>query len=71
MPDKCKSCGANIRWERTVNGKAMPLDDKVEKRLILTTNEKDEPFVCLVDTWQSHFVSCPDAAQHRKPRDHA
>lgn len=23
---KCRSCGAAIRWARTVNGKAIPLD---------------------------------------------
>ena len=26
MSDRCKGCGAEIRWIKTTNGKAMPVD---------------------------------------------
>lgn len=61
----CKSCGAPIVWVKSANGKVMPLDGKPEKRVIVT----DEGIGCVVDTYTSHFSTCPNAAEHRKPRE--
>ena len=44
---KCRSCGAEIRWARTKNDKAIPID---------------------ADYPQSHFASCPNSRQHRRPK---
>lgn len=63
MATKCKSCGADIIWAETTNNKRVPLDSKPEKRFIYTSDHED---VYLVDTYQSHFATCPNAAQHRK-----
>ena len=59
----CKSCGAPIVWAVTEEGKRIPLDGKPEKRFIV----EDLPDkVRLVSTFQTHFVTCLDAAEHRK-----
>lgn len=63
MIARCKSCGAEILWIRTSNGKAMPLDAKPEKRIVLDGVMK---IAKLVDTYQLHFATCPYAAKHRK-----
>lgn len=124
--DQCKSCKADILWARTIDGKAMPVDAKPEKRLVAVTvmlpqtletqtvaheqltkelerlredvphdqsedwadcilnvlekagalltvqavptpSSTDAP-VRVVDTYISHFATCPNANQHRKPK---
>lgn len=71
----CRSCGAAILWiESAASSKPMPLDPEpradgnifvldgrgaVETML---TNFGEGP------RYVTHFVSCPSAAQHRKPR---
>jgi hypothetical protein len=70
MSANCKSCGAEIIWATSVNDKPIPLDAKPEKRLILVFHRNvergDYNEARMVDTYVSHFASCPDAAQHRK-----
>lgn len=67
----CKSCGAAIRWAKTLAGKAMPLDAKSEKRVVITY-DPDGPYgpgeehCDVVDTYTSHFATCPNADQQRK-----
>lgn len=55
----CRSCGARIIWFGTRSGKRMPVDaDTVEaadRELDLTRHK-------------SHFSTCPNADQHRRPR---
>ena len=69
----CRSCGAAIVWAKTSTGKTIPLDAAPSPRgnMIL-----DEQGVALVvptlsgfGPWMiSHFATCPNAAQHRKPK---
>jgi hypothetical protein len=72
---KCRSCNADIIWVVSAAGKPMPLDAKSEKRIVM----RDKPGLApvgkpppqaahIVDTYASHFSSCPNAAQHRKAR---
>jgi hypothetical protein len=60
----CRSCGAPIRWAYTVANRAMPLDAKAEQRLVIG----DDGIARWTATYQSHFVSCPNAAEHRQSR---
>lgn len=73
----CKSCGAEIVWIRTQAGKPHPLDAKPEKRWValgdLTCGGPIDDRMdaashgwSLVDTYVSHFATCPHAAEHRK-----
>lgn len=60
----CGTCGAEIVWAITEAGKRMPLDAKPEKRFVV-----DDADGChLVDTYVSHFSTCPNAEQHRRAR---
>ena len=62
----CRSCGAPILWVvMRPSGKRMPLDAKPEKRI--TLDLVDGLVGEMTDTYVSHFSSCPNAAQHRKP----
>lgn len=68
----CSSCGAEIVWAKSAaTGKAIPLDAKPEKRFYewVGTIESGSAEVALMDTYQTHFATCPNAAQHRKPKD--
>lgn len=63
----CRSCHAEIIWAKTESGKAMPLDAKPEKRFILFPGpDGNEDEAVAVDTYVSHFATCPNANQHRK-----
>lgn len=56
---RCKSCRARIIWLKTEAGKNMPTDaDSVEPG--------DETFDS--DRHVSHFATCPNSVQHRRPR---
>ena len=63
---KCRSCGAPILWVRTTTGKAMPVDAKPEKRIVLDPADTGQPTGRVVDTYVSHFATCPHAAKHRR-----
>lgn len=78
----CKLCGAPVRWAKWVNGKAMPVDAHPVRdgNLVLTARRTNGrgPAHLVVATYNhsqhgtgrnryvSHFVTCPNAAQHRK-----
>jgi len=65
MPNaaNCSSCGAPLIWARTAaNNKRIPLDFEPEKRLV---RQEDGRFA-VVDTYKSHFATCPNANKHRK-----
>ena len=71
---QCRSCGAPIRWLTTLRGKMIPIDLEPvptgnviiegtgRARVIGSGVPSDGPL------YQSHFVSCPNAVQHRRPR---
>lgn len=61
----CNSCGADIIWAVTRNGKGMPLDSKAEMRLVLQESEVDRPLAVMRRTYVSHFSTCPNAERHR------
>jgi len=72
------TCGAEIVWGLTPEGKRVPLDAKSEKRYVLApVFERDDPgFIAvvhderaqLVDTFMPHHATCPDVHHFRSPR---
>lgn len=67
QPKKCRSCGAEILWVVTVNDKKMPVDPKPEKRIVLSAGPTgNTPRADVVDTYLSHYASCPHADGWRK-----
>ncbi len=66
----CRSCRAPIRWERTPNGKRIPLDPEPVPSGNIVINEIGLAVVVKPGQgkYQSHFVSCPNAARHRTPK---
>ena len=62
---ECKSCGAPIVWGKTVAGKNVPLDPP-EKRYIQVDDQVHGVGYRIVETWLSHFATCPNAGLHRK-----
>ena len=56
---RCRSCRARIVWFTTAAGKKMPVD--------ADTVEADDEELDL-SRHVSHFATCPNSAQHRKPR---
>ena len=68
---RCRSCKAEIIWVETIGGSKVPLDAKAEKRYVdevLGPAGQTGGKVVLVDTYLSHFVTCPQADEWRKKR---
>ncbi len=66
MSATCKSCRAPIVWGTTqYAGKRVPLDPP-EKRYVRLHEGVDVGRLQLVDTWLSHFATCPSASKHRR-----
>lgn len=65
MPQR-KTCRAEILWAFSPSGIKIPLDPKPEYRWIPIGTTADR--FKLVKTWQTHFVTCPDAKEHRQQR---
>ena len=68
MADTCRTCGAPILWATTQAGKFMPLDEK--EYLVAETSEDDDGKLLIsrmVRGHVSHFATCAQAAQHRRP----
>lgn len=78
---RCRSCKARIRWCVTANGKRMPVDvEPVADGNVQLWHDSSGELHAIVLTgfklddarrqhpllYRSHFVSCPDAATHRK-----
>lgn len=56
---RCKSCRERIVWLKTVSGANMPVDaDTVEAHDEIYEHGRHV----------SHFSTCPNSNQHRKPR---
>jgi hypothetical protein len=66
----CKSCGAEIVWGVTRNMRRIPLDaEPVAQRPGLFRFVGQQSVVENVGwLYVSHFATCPDADEHRKPR---
>lgn len=66
----CKTCGARILWSKTARGRPIPLDEepvkggniRIENGTALYVKPEPE-----VERFVSHFSSCPQRAQHRRP----
>ena len=71
---QCSSCGAPIWWAQTDAGRRMPVDpDPVEDGNLRLTWQSALPCVTVDPTfdgprYRSHFVRCPAADRHRRPR---
>jgi hypothetical protein len=77
--DTCRSCGAPIWWAITEKGRRMPLDppgthpdpnlyawrDHVG---ILHVGAENPATIASLTETTSHFATCPNADQHRRPR---
>jgi hypothetical protein len=57
----CRSCGAEIVWFQTRSGKRMPVDE-------ISTRPTDAQHQLDLNRHVSHFATCPNANQHRRPR---
>lgn len=71
----CRSCGAEVFWAVTTSGKRMPVDAEpvqgTEGNVYIV--EGDPPLAVVGThtegpTYTSHFATCPQASQHRRPR---
>lgn len=81
MSATCRSCGADIIWAETVNGKAIPLDAKPERRQVFVLSEDNlilagredvvnanETTVRTVPTYTPHHATCPQGEAWRKAK---
>lgn len=77
MSAECRSCGKPIEWVLTRNAKRMPLDAFPSMSGDFVIDTSDDIPVCRKATPEdvgryphrtSHFATCPNATQHRKPR---
>lgn len=57
---KCRTCQARIIFLPTAAGKSMPVN-------AVTVEPEHQQFDPELDH-ESHFVTCPGAAKHRKPK---
>lgn len=69
----CKSCGAPIRWARSVNDKPILLDAEPHEQGNLELSGGVARYVtpdlnAIETRYRSHFATCPNADEHRKPR---
>ena len=58
----CRSCGAEIVWLKTKQEHSMPVDYD-------TFTQGDERLFDSKKGHISHFATCPNADEHRKPRN--
>lgn len=56
----CRSCQATIYWILTAASKRMPVDCAIEGGAPPTATSGGQGL--------SHFATCPQASEHRKPR---
>ena len=66
----CRSCGAELLWGETKNGKRIPLDvtTAIDGNLELdgrSVRHVTPDANALGNRYKSHFVTCPGAAAHR------
>lgn len=77
---ECRSCGAEIYWAITNNGKRMPVDYLPTPEGTIAIEYPKGPLLAIVlhgdellaareagePLHLSHFATCPNAASHRK-----
>ena len=69
---KCKSCGADIIWVKTIPGeRTMPLDAKSYTLFVLEPEgaQGGSPRCKAVQVRASHFSTCADADAWRKAKE--
>jgi hypothetical protein len=67
MSAKCSTCGAEIVWVVTMTGSRMPVNAKTTKVFRMTGRTiAGSPEVEIVTAYTTHFVTCPQADQHRR-----
>lgn len=71
----CSSCGAPVRWEKTVRGKPIPLDPKPVPGAHLfirpdglVADDRSHPAGKEMPRFETHFATCPNASEHRRRR---
>lgn len=74
----CKTCGGEVLFAQTISGKSMPIDAAPVKHGNIALEETDTGLVAHVlspkalanaaERYISHFATCREAAQHRRPR---
>ena len=69
MSDQCKSCAQPVKWVHMATGGRMLVNLPPEKRVVLTDHGSPEQEVGeVLDTYTSHFVTCPKADEHRRKK---
>lgn len=71
----CRSCGAGIRWARTLAGKSIPLDPSpvddgnlvVVDGVAMSRANANLRGAGPLPLFKSHFATCPNADRHRNP----
>jgi hypothetical protein len=70
VSDRCSACGAPIRWTVSKSGKRFPMDVAPNRThglfQIVEREGRPDEAVFAGPLFQSHFVSCPRAAEFRK-----
>jgi hypothetical protein len=65
----CRSCDAPIIWADTVTGSRMPLDaEPIGKAILIEETIGGGVNAYVKDTYRTHFDTCPNADEHRKPK---
>lgn len=72
-PATCRSCGARIRWARTLKGKAIPLDRSpvddgnlvVVAGVAMSRANATARGAGPLPLFKAHFATCPNADRHR------
>lgn len=61
------TCGADIIWAVTINGKRTPLDAIPLKMQVIVSQDMDGlPLVHVKYCYVPHWADCPDAKKHRR-----
>jgi hypothetical protein len=64
---RCRTCQQEIVWGRTESGKRVPLDPPEKRFVMKHTPDAEQLYVRMIPTYISHFATCPQADEHRKP----
>lgn len=70
--DRCRSCGAAVVFVRTPAGKWQPLDAEPLRGAFVVDYPADldgRGQARAVTAYRSHFSTCPQADQHRAPKE--
>lgn len=69
---ECRGCGRKILWARTSDGKPIPLDAIAPVYLVaeVESPERGDNLTATRahNAYVSHFVTCPQRDQFRKPK---